>query len=55
MLPAIAALFDEDDSNRSSTGSEAKETLLFKKVPGLRERLNELQRSSAAAEELDER
>jgi len=54
MLPAVAALFDEDDSNRSATGNEAKETLLFKKVPGLRERLNELQRTSAAAEDLEE-
>ena len=54
LLPAIAALFDEDDSNRSSTGNEKKEELLFMKAPGLRERLNALQRASAAAEEVEE-
>ena len=54
LLPAIAALFDEDDTNPSASGDEAKERLLFKKAPLLCERLKELQRSRAAAEELDE-
>lgn len=54
LLPAIAALFDEDDTNPSASGNEAKERLLFKKAPLLCERLKELQRSRAAAEELDE-
>ena len=54
LLPAIAALFDEDDTNPSASGKEAKERLLFKGVPGLRECLNEIQRSSAPAEDFPE-
>lgn len=52
-LPAIAALFDEDDSNRSSTGNEKKENMLFKSIPGLKEKLNRLQQASAAEETPD--
>lgn len=48
LLPSLAALFDEDDSNRSATGNEKKEQMLFKSIPGLREKLNALQQDIAA-------
>ena len=38
--PALAATFDEDELNRSSTGKEAKETLLFKEAKGASRHMN---------------
>lgn len=37
--PAIAAIFDEDDQNRSATGREAKDRMLFQEHAGCNEML----------------
>ena len=50
ILTAIGADFDEDDQNRSSTGNEAKDTVLFKNFAGSTEQIADLQRVDVASD-----
>ena len=48
---AIALLFDEDDANRSSTGSEKTDRLLFGLCPKLKSMVDDMRKHSVSQEE----
>ena len=48
---AIALLFDEDDANRSSTGSEKTDKALFKVCPKLEHMVNDMRAKAEASHE----
>jgi hypothetical protein len=52
--PALAATFDEDELNRSSTGKEAKETLLFQQAGGASRLMNRLSAEGCRPDEEDQ-
>lgn len=52
--PALAATFDEDELNRSSTGKEAKETLLFQQAGGASGLMNRLSAKGCRPDDEDQ-